>query len=87
MGSTGAITRALGALMDRRGVTLRLGSTVNRVGAEDGAATAVKLAVGGVIAADLVVSNADAAHLYATMVSRAEQAWSARMKLSAAVPI
>ena len=84
MGGTGAITRALGSLMERRGVDVRLGSTVDRIRVENGAATAVELADGGVIRADLVVSNADAAHLYSAMVPKSKQAWSARLKLSAA---
>jgi len=84
MGGTGAITRALGALMERRGVAVRLGTTVQRIRVEAGAATAVELADGGVIPADLVVSNADAAHLYASMIPKAQQAWSSRLKLAAA---
>ena len=84
MGGTGAITRALGALMERRGIAVRLGSTVQRIRIEAGAATAVELADGGVIPADLVVSNADAAHLYTSLIPRAQQAWSSRLKLAAA---
>ena len=84
MGGTGAITRALGALMERRGVAVQLGRTVRRIRVEGGAATAVELTDGGVLAADLVVSNADAAHLYTSMIPKAQQAWSSRLKLSAA---
>lgn len=84
MGGTGAITRALGALLDRRGVDVRLGSTVRRIRVEAGVATAIELADGSVIPADLVVSNADAAHLYTSMIPKTQQAWSARLKLSAA---
>jgi phytoene desaturase len=84
MGGTGAITRALGALMHRRGVAIQLGTTVRRIRVEDGVATAVELANGGVIEADLVVSNADAAHLYTSMIAPSQQAWSSRLKLAAA---
>ena len=84
MGGTGAITRALGALLERRGVAVRLGSTVSRIRVEAGVASAVELTDGGVIPADLVVSNADAAHLYTSMIPKAQQAWSSRLKLSAA---
>jgi phytoene desaturase len=84
MGGTGAITRALGALMERRGIAVQLGRTVDRIRVERGVATAVELDDGGVLAADLVVSNADAAHLYTAMIPKAGQAWSARLKLSAA---
>jgi phytoene desaturase len=84
MGGTGAITRALGALMERRGVAVQLGRTVQRIRVEAGVATAVELADGGVLKADLVVSNADAAHLYTSMVPKAQQSWASRLKLSAA---
>ncbi len=84
MGGTGAITRALGGLMERHGVAVRLGNTVQRIRVEGGAATAVELAGGGVIPADLVVSNADAAHLYTSMIPKSKQAWSSRLKLAAA---
>ena len=84
MGGTGAITRALGGLMERRGVAVQLGSTVRRIRVEAGVATAVELADGKVIKADLVVSNADAAHLYTSMIAKKQQAWSSRLKLSAA---
>ena len=84
MGGTGAITRALGALMERRGVEVRLGTTVSRIRVEDGAANGVELADGRVIPADLVVSNADAAHLYTSMVPKSKQAWASKLKLSAA---
>ena len=84
MGGTGAITRALGALMERRGVAVQLGRTVERIRIERGVATAVELTDGRVLAADLVVSNADAAHLYTSMIPKAKQAWSARLKLAAA---
>ncbi len=84
MGGTGAITRALGDLMERHGVAVQLGRTVEKIQVEDGVATAVEMADGGVLKADLVVSNADAAHLYTSMVAKKDQAWSSRLKLSAA---
>lgn len=84
MGGTGAITRALGALMERHGVAVQLGRTVQQIRVEDGVATAVEMADGGVLKADLVVSNADAAHLYTSMIAKKEQSWTSRLKLSAA---
>ncbi len=84
MGGTGAITRALGSLMQRRGVAVQLNTTVRRIRVQAGAANGVELANGGIIPADLVVSNADAAHLYTSMIPKAQQAWSSRLKLSAA---
>ena len=84
MGGTGAITRALGELMARRGIAVQLGKTVTKIRVEGGVATAVELADGRILAADLVVANADAAHLYTSMVPKTQQAWSARLKLAAA---
>ena len=84
MGGTGAVTRALGDLMQRQGVEVRLGTTVERVRIEQGVARGVVLADGAVLEADIVVSDADAAHLYRDLVPRAEQALTTRVKLSQA---
>jgi phytoene desaturase len=84
MGGTGAVTRALGDLMQRQGVEVRLGTTVERVRIEQGVARGVELADGTVLEADIVVSDADAAHLYRDLVPRAEQALTTRVKLSQA---
>jgi len=84
MGGTGAVTRALGGLMQRQGVEVRLGSTVERIRIEQGVARGVVLADGAVLEADVVVSDADAAHLYRDLVPRAEQALATRVKLSQA---
>ena len=84
MGGTGAVTRALGGLMERQGVEVRLGATVERIRIEQGVARGVELADGTVLEADVVVSDADAAHLYRDLVPRAEQALATRVKLSQA---
>lgn len=84
MGGTGAVTRALGDLMERQGVEVRLGATVERIRIEQGVARGVVLADGTVVDADIVVSDADAAHLYRDLVPRAEQALTTRVKLSQA---
>lgn len=84
MGGTGAVTRALGDLMQRQGVEVRLGTTVERIRIEQGVARGVALADGTVLDADVVVSDADAAHLYRDLVPRAEQALATRAKLSQA---
>ena len=84
MGGTGAVTQALGGLMERQGIALRLSTTVERVRIEQGVARGVVLADGTVLAADIVVSDADAAHLYRDLVPRAEQALTTRVKLSQA---
>ena len=84
MGGTGAVTQALGGLMERQGIALRLSTTVERVRIEQGVARGVVLADGTVVEADIVVSDADAAHLYRDLVPRAEQALATRVKLSQA---
>jgi phytoene desaturase len=84
MGGTGAITRAIGGLMQRQGIEVRLGTTVERVQINNGVATGVELADGTALTADLVVSNADAAHLYRQMIPPSQQAVSTRLKLAAA---
>ena len=84
MGGTGAVTQALGGLMERQGIALRLSTTVERIRIEQGVARGVVLADGTVVDADIVVSDADAAHLYRDLVPRAEQALTTRVKLSQA---
>ena len=84
MGGTGAVTQALGGLMERQGLAQRLSTTVERVRIEQGVARGVVLADGTVVEADIVVSDADAAHLYRDLVPRAEQALTTRVKLSQA---
>lgn len=81
MGGTGALTRALGDLMQRQGVELRLDTTVSSVRIQDGVARGVTLEDGTELAADCVVSNADAAYLYNSMVGRENQSWTVRTKL------
>ena len=84
MGGTGAVTQALGGLMERQGVEVRLSTTVERVRIEQGVARGVVLADGTSVEADVVVSDADAAHLYRDLVPRAEQALATRLKLDRA---
>ena len=84
MGGTGAVTQALGGLMERQGIALRLSTTVERIRIEQGVARGVEFADGTVLEADIVVSDADAAHLYRDLVPPAEQAIATRVKLSQA---
>ena len=84
MGGTAAITAALGALMARNGIDVRLDTTVRRIDVSHGVATGVTLTDGISIAADVIVSNADPAHLYTAMTKPENQAPSARLKLAAA---
>jgi phytoene desaturase len=84
MGGTAAITAALGALMVRHGIDIKLNTTVRRIDVDAGVASGVTLADGASIAADMIVSNADPAHLYGSMIRPEDQAPSARLKLAAA---
>ena len=84
MGGTGAITAAMKALMQRHGIEIRLKETVSSIHIVDGAACGVVLEDGTVLAADVVVSNADPAHLYGKMVKPSQQAPSVRLKLATA---
>lgn len=84
IGGTGAITRALGDLMQRHGVEIELGMTIETIDVQGGVAKGVKLADGRTRTADVIVSNADAAHLYQQMIEPSAQAASARLKLAAA---
>ena len=84
MGGTAAITQALGALMVRQGINVQLNTTVRRIDIDNGVALGVTLDNGASIAADVIVSNADPAHLYGSMIRPEDQAPSARLKLAAA---
>jgi phytoene desaturase len=68
MGGTGALVDALTGLMARAGIEVRTGETVARIRLEDGRARGVELDGGRRIDADVVVSNADPAHLYRHML-------------------
>lgn len=84
MGGTGAITRALGLLMERHGVKIELGATIDAIDVQGGVAKGVTMVDGSARTADVIVSNADAAHLYRHMIKPSVQATSTRMKLAAA---
>jgi phytoene desaturase len=67
----GGLHRLALAVHDRaveRGVVVRTSSDVTKVIVESGRAAGVLLASGEVIAADIVVANADASHLYGDLV-------------------
>jgi len=84
MGGTGAVTAALGALIKRHGIEIQLGTTVDSVVIQNGRATGIRLENGTDLEADVVVSNADAAHLYRKMIPPSQQRVSTRIKLAAA---
>ncbi|MEM9401201.1 MAG: phytoene desaturase family protein [Pseudomonadota bacterium] len=84
MGGTGAIVDALARLMHEVGIRTELETTVEQIIIENDRATGIRLANGRTMNADLVVSNADPAHLYANMLERRYQTRQVRLKRRAA---
>jgi phytoene desaturase len=70
MGGTGAVVQGMVRLIEGQGNTLRCNAAVQRILVEDGRATGVELEGGERIAADIVVSNADAASTYAQLLAK-----------------
>jgi len=70
MGGTGALVRGLLGLIASRGGRIRLGASVDEIVVEDGRVRGVVLASGERVEADVVVSNADAAHTYKWLLRR-----------------
>ena len=68
-GGTTAIVHALVRLLGDLGVEVRLNAPVARIGVSGGRARSVELESGEVIAADVVVSNADPSWVYGRMVA------------------
>jgi phytoene desaturase len=69
MGGTGAIVRAMVGLLEGQGGTVRLNAEVEQITVKRNRATGVRLAGGEHVAADIVVSNADAGWTYAKLLS------------------
>ena len=67
-GGTGALVEALVGLGQRHGVEFRNGATVEEIILRDGRASAVRLADGEIIEANLVVANADPPTVYRHLV-------------------
>ena len=63
------IAQALLARCQERGVTVRTGVEVTRITAGGSGVTGVQLADGSVLPADVVVANADAAHVYHDLIA------------------
>jgi phytoene desaturase len=79
MGGTGSLVRGLVGLLERRGVTVRCNAAVTRIEVDQGRATGVTLASGETLAADLVVSNGDAAWTYHHLIEpRHRRHWTDR---------
>lgn len=78
-GGTGALVAALGALMQRQGIAIRLGCDVARLLHEKGRITGVALTSGETIHADAVIANADAPAIYADLLPGLKRRrWSSR---------
>lgn len=76
-GGTGALVQGLVRLLEGQGATLRYGAKVAEITVANGAATGVRLADGEAIAADVLVSNADAAYTYGTLLkAQPRRRWS-----------
>jgi phytoene desaturase len=75
-GGTGALVQGLVGLLEGQGASIRYGAEVAEITVSDGAANGVRLASGESIAADIVVSNADAAFTYGTLLpGRQRKRW------------
>ena len=80
MGGTGALVDALGRLMQRVGIDIQLGTTVERVSIQNGRANGVVLENGRQLKGDLIVSNADPVHLYRQMIPANTQSKAVKLK-------
>lgn len=83
MGGTGAIVAGIEKLLREEGVAIRLNATVANLELTTGRrpkVTGVRLEDGTVIAADMVVSNADPVHLYASMMGEAKKPLAVQIK-------
>jgi phytoene desaturase len=79
MGGTGALIQGMVKLLQSLGCQLRCNAQVDRIDVQDGRASGVTLAGGQQLAADIVVSNADAAWTYKHLVaSELRRSWTDR---------
>jgi phytoene desaturase len=69
MGGTGKIVREMAALFERHGGEIRYQSDVTQIETHAGEVTGVRMSDGSRLAADIVVSNADAATTYQELLS------------------
>ena len=70
MGGTGALVDGLAGLLGRQGARVRTDCDVARIDVHDGRARGVTLVDGTHLPADIVVSNADAAFTYGTLLKQ-----------------
>ena len=80
-GGTGALVRALVALFERLGGTVRLSTPVDRILVEGGRVSGVRVAGGEVFPATAVASNADVVHTYKHLLGHEPRGASAAASL------
>ena len=80
MGGTGSLTKAFETLMHEEGIKVSLNKAVQKVDIKNGKAVGVILKSGEIKSADIVVSNADAAYLYSSMIDRKDKSISVQIK-------
>lgn len=80
MGGTGALVDGLAKLMADEGIQVKLGKTVEKLSVDNKRIDRVELDDGTHIDADLVISNADPAHLYQSMLPSGSVHQSAKLK-------
>lgn len=78
LGGTGRLVEGLVALIAGQGGAVRCGAEVARITLAGGRATGVALADGSAIAADIVVSNADSAYTYGTLLAGQARRWNTK---------
>ncbi|MTJ81660.1 MAG: phytoene desaturase [Telmatospirillum sp.] len=69
VGGTGALVRGMIRLIEGQGGAVRCGADVAEIQVANGRATGVRLTSGDILAADVVVSNADAAWTYKNLLA------------------
>ena len=85
MGGTGSIVKGMVRLIGRQGGMMRYGADVAEICVTDGRASGVRLVSGETIAADVVVSNADAAWTYSRLLKHHKRRrWTDRRLANAA---
>ncbi len=83
IGGVQAIADAMVAVIEAQGGEVRQGAEVDEILLESGAAAGVRLAGGEILAAPLVISNADAGHTYRELLRRHRKRRWSRRKLRA----
>lgn len=81
MGGTGAIVEGMGKLLRELGGRIHLNSPVAEILVEGRRVTGLRLATGEVVAADIIVSNADVAFTYRNLIPAASRPHNTNQRL------